>query len=162
LYFCEINTNYSFVWFVEDDTFIPSVHALRSVHQLYSETADLIVPHITPNPVGDESIWPHWHLAVDKLFPPWYSSMANAIGMSRRLLTTIADYVRWRGVSTFHEFLPQTLSRSLNMTVVSPIELETLVYRAHYAWNDIENKPNNWWHPVKDLKRQKSWRQRLV
>ena len=55
--------------------------------------------------------------------------MANAIGMSRRLLTTIADYVRWRGVSTFHEFFPQTLSINLNMTVVSPIELETLVYR---------------------------------
>lgn len=160
LYFCQLNTNHSFLWIIEDDTFIPSVQAFRSTHQLYSPTSDLIVQRVIPNPSGDSSVWVHWHLAADMLIPPWYRSMTNAVGLSRRLLTTIADFIHWRGINVFHEFEIQTLSINLNMTVVSPIELDTLAWRQRYTWKDISAKPNNWWHPVKNWTIQKEWHQR--
>ncbi len=163
LYFCELNTKYSFVWFIEDDVFVPSVHAFRSFHQIYSSTSDLIVQRLLPNWSGDVSGWPHWSLAIGKLVPPWFRSMTNAMGLSQRLLKAIADHVRWRGISTFHEFLPQTLSINLNMTVVSPIELDTLIWTGEtYTWDDIEASPNQWWHPVKNWTLQKEWHRRLV
>ena len=160
LYFCELNANHSFLWIIEGDTFIPSVQAFRSIHQLYSSTSDLIVQRVIPQSSEGATSWPHWKLADDMLFPPWYRSMTNAVGLSRRLLTTIADFIRWRGTNVFHEFSIHTLSINLNMTVVSPIELDTFEWTGHYTWSDISAKPGNLWHPVKDLTIQKAWHQR--
>ncbi len=162
LYFCELNTKYSFVWLIEDDVFIPSVHAFRSIHQLYSRTSDLIVQRVIPNWSAKIEGWPHWSLAIGKLVPPWYRSNAQAMGLSQRLLDTIADNVRWRGINTYHEFLPQTLSINLNMTVVSPIEFDTLKWEVIHTWEDIEANPNNWCHSAKNWTLQKAWHQRLV
>ena len=36
LYFSVFNQNHSFVWFLEEDVFIPDVQVLRSLHQLYA------------------------------------------------------------------------------------------------------------------------------
>jgi len=160
LYFCELNTKHSFIWIIENDVFIPSVQAFRAIHQLYSPTSELIVQRVIPNIIGNTSAWSHYSVAIGRLFPPWYRSMANVLGLSRRLLTTIADFVRWRGFNVFHEFSVQTLSLNLNMTVVSPIEFDTLFWRKHHTWNDINNKPNNFFHPVKNWTLQKIWRQR--
>ncbi len=160
LYFCELNTKHSFLWIIEYDVFIPSVQAFHSIHQLYSSTSDLIVKRVIPNPSGDTSEWVHWSVAIGRLIPPWYRSMANALGLSRRLLTTIADFVRWRGFNAFHEFSVQTLSINLNMTVVSPIEFDTLAWVQEYTWTDISNRPNNWWHPVKNWTTQRAWHRR--
>ena len=43
-YFCVLQKQYDFVWLIEDDVFIPSARAVRSLHQLYSDTADLVIP----------------------------------------------------------------------------------------------------------------------
>ncbi|UJR16564.1 hypothetical protein I4U23_003465 [Adineta vaga] len=161
-YFCKLNTNYSFVWLIEDDVFIPSVDAFRVIHQLYWHTSDLVVKHVDPNLSGERESWAHWHLAYGKLVPPWFKSMVNAVGLSRRLLETVNDYIRWRGDGTYHEYLLQTLSFNQNMTVVSPIELDTLVWGYIHSWEDIKKKANNWWHPVKNLTAHTAWRRRLV
>ena len=160
LYFCELNRKHSFLWIVEDDTFISSVSAFRAIHQLYSSTSDLVVQRVIPNPLGDPSLWTHWHLAVGMLIPPWYRSMTNAAGLSRRLLTTIADFIRWRGINVFHEFSIHTLGINLNMTVVSPNEFDTLKWRWNWRWHHINAMPNCWWHPVKNWTIQKAWHQR--
>jgi hypothetical protein len=161
LYFCVLNQNYSFVWLIENDVFIPSVQAFRSIHQLYSTNSDLVVPRSMLNLLGNTSYW-HWALAAGKLVPPWSRSMVNIVGLSRRMLTAIAEYIRWRGVSIYHEFFFNTLAIELNMTMVTPVEFSTNVYRRNYTWEQIRQQPNNFWHPMKDPDIRHTWRQRLV
>ena len=161
LYFGELNKSYSFVWLIERDVFIPSVQAFYSLHDLYSHTSDLIIPHNDINLLGDSSYW-HWHMAVGKLIPPWSASMVNVIGFSRRILTATSDYVRWRGEVPFHEFFFNTLAMQSNMTIVVPTELDTIVFQGIHTLADVHNQPNNFRHPVKDLGRQQKWRETLV
>lgn len=160
LYFCELNTQHSFIWIIENDVFIPSIQAFRAIHQLYSPHSELIVQRVIPNIIGNTSAWSHYSVAIGRVLPPWYRSMANILGLSRRLLTTIADFVRWRGFNVFHEFSAQTLSLNLNMTVISPIEFDTLFWRKSFTWDDIRKNPNNFFHPVKNWTLQKLWHQR--
>jgi hypothetical protein len=161
LYFGALNKNYSFLWLIEHDVFIPSVQAFRSLHQLYSNNSDLIIPRNVPNLVGDTSTW-LWPTVVGKFVPPWFRSMVNAVGLSRRMLIAINDYVQWRGEVPFHEVFFHTLAMQLNLTMRAPTELSTLVFLANYTWEQIAKQPNNLWHPVKDLDKQKLWRERLV
>ncbi|CAF3674779.1 unnamed protein product [Rotaria sp. Silwood1] len=160
-YFTLFNNNYTFVWLVEDDVFIPSVQAFRSLHQLYSNTSDLIVQRNHINLLGNTSTWV-WRLAFRKLIPPWYRSMVNVVGLSQRMLIAIGDYVRWLGEVPYHEFFFHTLAMHLNMTIVTPTELSTLVFRTSYSFQNISKKPNNLWHPVKNRTTHKLWRKILA
>ena len=160
LYFAKLNRNYSFVWVIEEDVFISSVEAFRAVHQLYSRTSDLIVKRVRPNLSGDLTKWDHWHLAYGKLPPPWFESMANGVGLSRRLLRALDDFIRWRGVSTFHEYVLQTVSMQSNLTMVSPTEFDTFEWIKVHRFEDIQLRPNSWWHPVKNLSAHAVWRQK--
>ncbi|CAF2817658.1 unnamed protein product [Rotaria sp. Silwood2] len=161
LYFTLLNNNYTFVWLIENDVFIPSVQAFSSLHQLYSNTSDLIVPRNEINLLGNTSTW-LWSMEVGKLILPWSCSMVNVVGLSRRMLIAIADYVHWLGEVPFHEFFFNTLAMHLNMTIVTPTELSTIVYQTFYSLEQIFKQPNNLWHPFKDLAKRKLWRKMLV
>lgn len=160
-YFSVLNKNYSFVWLIENDVFIPSTKAFRSLHELYSNTSDLIVPRNDLNLLGNRSYW-LWAMAAGVFTPPWFSSMVNVVGLSRRMLTVIDNYVQWLGEVPFHEFFFHILAMQHNFTVVTPTELSTDVYEAEYDFEDIRKRPNNLWHPAKDYKRHDVWRQRFV
>ncbi|CAF4029815.1 unnamed protein product [Adineta steineri] len=161
LYFTVLNKNYSFVWLIENDVFIPSVQAFRSLHQLYSNTSDLVVPNNTVNLIGKTSTW-HWSMAADKLILPWASSMVNVVGFSQRMLVAIADYVRWLGEVPFHEFFFHSLAIHLNFTMVVPTELSTIAYRSNHSDEELLRQPNNLWHSFKDRVRQSTMRKRLA
>jgi len=161
LYFSILNEDYSFIWLIEDDVFIPNVQAFRSLHELYSNTTDLIISRNELNLLGDPSFW-KWSMAVRQFIPPWSCSMANIVGLSRRMLIAINDYVQWLGQVPFYEFFFNTLAIQLNFTIVTPTELSTDVLATTYYFKDICKQPNNLWHPVKGLDIQKQWRQRFV
>jgi hypothetical protein len=158
-YFCVLNKNYSFVWFVEDDVFIPSVQSFRSIHQLYSNISDLVISMNEINILGDVFYW-HWSKAIGRFVPPWSASMVNLVGLSQRILRAIDEYIRWRGRSTFHEFFFLTLAIQLNMTIIKPFELSTLKYRQNISWEQIYEQPNNFWHPMKDPIQRQTWRRK--
>ena len=95
-----------------------------------------------------------------KEFPlPWLYGLVPAIGVSRHLLVAVDRFVQCRGHLTFIEFLFHMLVfRSGNMSIVTPVELSNLFYRRQYKQKQIEARPNIWWHPVKDLNSQDTWR----
>jgi len=161
LYFNLINKNYSFVWLSEDDVFFPSVQSFRSLHELYSNTSDFIVPSIELNLLGDASYW-HWGWANGNFFPPWAHAMVNVIGLSQRMLIAVDNHVQWLGRVPFHEFLFNIIAMHLNYTIVAPPELTTDVWLASYSFEDIRRRPHNLYHPLKNLTIQKLWRQRFV
>ena len=160
-YFTVLSRNYSFVWFIEKDVFIPSTRALLSLHRLYASTADLVLPSNTLNRLGNVSTW-HWHLARGRFPPPWASSMSNVVGLSRRLLDAVDEFVRWQGSVPFHEFFFNTLAVHHHLTIVNPTELRTLVFRGNHPFDSVQRMPNNLFHPVKDLLLQNEWRERSV
>jgi len=159
LHFCVFNKTYSFVWLIEDDVFIPSVNAFRSIHRLYSRTNDLVVRDSQLNLLGKTSYW-LWYMAFGNFIPPWSHTMVNVVGLSRRMLQSIAREVHWRGVSLFHEYFFLTLALQLNLTIVLPSELSTLQPSGRYLWNHIIQRPNNFWHPVKKTIERRTWRTR--
>ena len=160
-YFIRLDRNYSFVWLIEDDVFIPSTRALLSLHRLYSSTSDLVMNTNYLNRLGNISSW-NWRHAQGRLLPPWSCSMANVIGLSRLMLNAVDEYVRWRGFVPYHEFFFNTFAVHLNATIVTPSELSTLYFRPLYAFDSVRRSPNNLFHPVKNLQLHVTWRQRSV
>jgi hypothetical protein len=160
-YFGVVNKNYSFVWLSEDDVFYPSVQSLISLHELYSNTSDLISSYFALNLLGNTSTL-DWKMADEQFIPPWARSMVNLVGLSRRLLTVVDNYIRWLGRIPFHEYLFHTLAIQLNYTIVVPTELHTIVSSKSYSFEQIKKQPNNIRHPYKDIKTQKLWRKRFV
>lgn len=157
-YFSKHTTHHSFVWFLEEDVFIPSIQAFLALHDLYSSSHDLITSAIEYNINGDLSSWFHWYLAPGTFALPWAHSMVCAVGCSRRLLSAVNEYVKWRGHLTFVEFLFHTLAIQNNMKIINPFELDTISYRRKYTYENIKARPNNWWHPVKNLTQHAEWR----
>lgn len=141
--------------------FIPSVPAFRSLHELYSNTSDLIVPNHLLNLKGTIGGW-QWEMAAGKFLPPWACSMVNTVGFSRRMLVAIDQYIQWFGEIPFHEFFFNTLAMQLNFTIVTPPELKTIQYAKPFFYADIRKQRNNMWHPIKDFSERKMWRRRFV
>ena len=160
-YFVLLSRSYAFVWLIEEDVFIPSTRAFLALHRLYSNNTDLVISSNSLNKLAAVNYW-HWRHASGKFLPPWAASMANVAGLSRRMLHAIHDYVRWRGFVPFLEYCFNTLALHLNLTIVKPTELVTLVYRTQYPFDAVKRQPNNVFHPVKDLRLQNTWRERSV
>jgi len=158
-HFSVLNKNYPFIWFVEDDVFIPSIQSFVSLLQLYANDSDLVIQQNSINLNGNKTYW-WWFEAVGKLVPPWSKAMVNVVGLSQRLLQAIAEEIKWRGRAPFHEFLFLTIAIKLNMTIVTPFELNTLTYRKEFAWEHVYRRPNNMWHPMKNSSQRSSFRQR--
>jgi hypothetical protein len=159
LYFTILNKNYSFVWFTENDVFIPNTQSFRSLHQLYSNDSDLVTATNTLNLDGNATYW-QWSETVGKLVPPWSNSMVNFVGLSQRLFQALYDYIQWRGRSAFHEYFFLTIAIQHNMTIVTPFELSTIKHRQYMGWDDIYKRPNNIWHPVKNPIQRSTYRKK--
>ena len=162
-FFAKVSVHHGFVWFIEEDVFIPSVQSLLSLHELYSPSTDLVANGIEYNFDGRMGSWYHWPLALNKFPPPWMHSMVCAMGCSRRLLSAVDEYARWRGELVFIEILLPTLTlQSRQMQFVTALELSKLAFRLNHQWEQIRREPYNWWHPVKDQKQHEEWRDRSV
>jgi len=162
-YFCQIKRNdYSFVWLIEDDTFIPSVDAFFFLHDKYSKegNGDLICQKNDENLHGNTSGW-KWADVVGKFSPPWYHSMVCAIGCSRRLLDAIANYAQQRRFLPFIEYMLNTIAMQNHLKVVNPPELNTIAFRENWTWEHVRQRPNNWFHPFKSGQIRRENRLRL-
>jgi hypothetical protein len=85
--------------------------------------------------------------------------MVCAAGCSRRLLSAVNEFVQWQGQITFTEFLFHTLAIQDNkMKVVTPRELDTIVLGIEHSFEQIQARPNNWWHPMKNFSKQAEFR----
>lgn len=163
-YFCQLKQNdYSFVWILEDDSFVPSVDAFVNLHEKYSPegNGDLICQKNDENLHGNTSGW-KWADVVGKFQPPWYHSMVCAIGCSRKLLDAIANYIQQRRFIPFIEYMFNTICMQSHLKVVNPPELSTIVFRENWTWEHIRDRPNNWFHPFKNADVRRENRLRLA
>jgi hypothetical protein len=100
-FFTFVKPDYNFVWFVEDDVFVPNPDAIWNIDQKYAgadgdcveETAmDLLVRMNNRNDDPNNPNW-NWHVARGKIDLPWFQGFIPTCRVSRRLLFKIRDYV---------------------------------------------------------------------
>ncbi len=149
-YFCKRNTGYKYIWFIEEDVFIPSVKIITNLNNKYRNNADLLVA--SHNIVYEKQIdcwhWNHINSQI-KINPPYATSMICAIRCSRKLLNCIHDYANEHNNLFMDEALFNTIALHNNLKVETPDELSTIVWKRH--WNIYEIDQGKLYHPMKSM-----------
>lgn len=160
-YFTYKDVTYDYVWFIEDDVFIPSKDAIKYIDTKYiHDNYDLLVANnnISKNYEVDEGIW-HWKYAVQIFGFPSYCSMTCACRMSRKLLEAIKDFTMKQGFIPFHEFSFNTIAMKSGLSVYCAPELSTVKYDTRWTLEDLINNKNNLFHPMKNYNQHEMIRQ---
>jgi hypothetical protein len=163
-YFCKINTDYDYIWFLEEDVFIPTKNTIQRIDNIYINTnADILsafndikLSHDDPNCV----YWQHWWRNENKIKYPWAHSMISAIRVSKKMLECISTFVKINKLLLFDELLFNTIAIQNNLIIETPCELSNIVF----SFNDIiPNIVNSdfLYHPIKNLLKQNELRQQL-
>jgi hypothetical protein len=148
-YFTHICTVYDYVWFIEDDVFIPCVDTILNIDNKYI-SGDLLVAtnNISKDFEVEQNVW-HWKYAIQIFGFPSYCSMTCACRMSRLLLIKIKECALQNGFIPFHEFSFNTIAMNSGLSVQCPPELSTVKYNEMLTLEDIKNNKNNLFHPIK-------------
>ena len=154
-YFCKNNIDYDYIWFIEEDVFIPSINTIEDIDNKYP-SGDLLVA--SNNIIYTQRTNWHWKLINTQICipPPYSSSMICAIRCSKKMLECIDNYVNKYNRLFHNEALFNTLALQNNLNIVTPDELSTIVYRKNWRKQDI--KKCNLYHPIKDIEKQYYYR----
>jgi hypothetical protein len=160
-YFCETHPEYDFVWMFENDCFIPGVAAINNLINKYS-TMDLVVSRNDENKAGTRMDW-HWPSIYEKHYPPFFSSMICAVGMSRTLLNLIKEYATSNKSLFYCEVMFNTLAMQNGLQVTVAPELDTIYFlkMPSFGLSDFKEKPLNIFHPVKEISEHQKYREQL-
>jgi hypothetical protein len=188
-YFNRINSiNYKYIWFIEDDTFIPTTHTLSDLDNKYLDGDYLTNDYFTVyNLVSDLHIYQELRkdfsfikfknnfnfnhgFAFEEIhlyYPfPWIKSMSNAIRVSMNFMQKIDEIAKKFKKLAMDEVLFPTLSLHNNLKIIVPIEFSPIVWRREvlndflksYNWDYNQIRSEYLYHPIKDLKLQKKIR----
>jgi len=154
-YFNNNNINYDYIWFLEEDVFIPSVNTIEDIDNKYN-TGDLLVSeHNIINKKRYDWHWKYINRQI-KINPPYASSMICAIRCSSKLLKCIDKYVKKYNNLFMDEALFNTISLK-NKLIVNPIiELSTIVWKRDWKQEDINS--SYLYHPIKCIMTQYQYR----
>ncbi len=147
--------SYDYIWFIEDDVFIPSIETIHNIDARYdqhllSQSCAMSLSYDTPG-------W-QWHVARGHIGLPLFSSLMCACRISRDLMKVIRNYAETHKRLFFLEIMIPTLccqSRLRNKVIP---ELKMIQYR--YDWNThFQNGFDKMalYHPIKDHAIQKKW-----
>uniref|UniRef100_A0A6C0D8N5 Uncharacterized protein n=1 Tax=viral metagenome TaxID=1070528 RepID=A0A6C0D8N5_9ZZZZ len=168
-YFCEVNSTYSHIWFIEEDVFIPLPETIRNIDKKYSNKYDLLVQdNFIYNYIGikrDITSWIKVKETYDILNLPWYKSMQCANRVSKKLLVKIKDIVKKYKTLVYHEYMFNTLAHMNNLNVKVIDELKYIEYRhnnkTNWNYNEIIDF-TKLYHPIKDMKLQKVYHELIA
>lgn len=158
-YFCKINVNYEYIWFIEEDVFIPTNITIDKLNQKYltgdllTKSNDIILSKQT------DWHWPHVFRQT-ALNPPYAISMICACRLSRKLMYCINAYANTYKNLFLDEVLFNTLALKENLEVLTPIELSTITFK--YMWEISNIKLENLYHPMKNMNQQYIFRNNIL
>jgi hypothetical protein len=158
-YFAKINKSiYDFIWFIEEDVFIPNKNTIKNIDLKYSDNNyDLLceMNEIKESHNDGSNYWQHWYRLENKIDFPWAHSMICAVRISNKLLNIISDFAVKNKFLLFDETLFNTLALQSNLNIYNPVELSNIVF----SFSDIETTNENninrsyLYHPLKNLKK---------
>jgi hypothetical protein len=176
-YFCCRDLSHDNVWFIEDDVFVPNHEIILSIDRKYGN-ADIISADNVVNKYGvldDQELWPWWRLVPKTILPPpWAHSTVCTVRLSRKMLTTLASFIRsnqnklrftnvvisvikvvgllrpkslWRK-KFYIEYIFHTLALHNQLNVIKAQELSGVVYRKE--WEVSKMNSGTIYHPLKN------------
>ena len=173
-YFCKINLNYDYIWFLEEDVFIPTKYTISNIDEKYKGQDLLSASHIIKNSIDDimkpDMTFDWWwgHIIqknkIQLLFPfAW--SMICAIRVSKKLLMCISEYADKYYNLFLDEALFNTIALQNNLIIENPTELSTILYVHDLDIYDWQFKDitfiDHLYHPLKDYSKHCEYREAL-
>jgi hypothetical protein len=155
LHFCKIDTSFDFIWVFEDDVFVPSVDTIVNLHNKYGGY-DLVTPNNFKRE-GEAMDW-HWKHVIDKINPPYYFSMVCAMGISKKVLTAVREFVEAKNTLFFNEIIFNTLAMQNDLNVYAPLELKSIVWLGNWGIDEWLLLPDNVFHPLKQIDEHEAYR----
>ncbi len=154
-YFNKENIDYDYVWFIEEDVFIPDVYTIQNLDLKY-QNADLLS---SGNEIFTEkkNDW-HWNhiYSQTNLNPPYARCMICAIRCSKKLLKVIDEYAKKNNNLFLDEALFNTLSLKNNLEIkVLP---ELILHWYNIEWKVKEMNKKTLYHPIKSIEKQEEYR----
>jgi hypothetical protein len=147
-YFCKVETEPEYVWFIEDDVFIPHIDLISEIDAKHPDADLLCKQHFSKS---ESPSWLGWKMPQHNLIEgPHYQSMCCAVRISRRLLMAIQDFAKEKGELIFLEFLFNTLAAKKGFKVECPKALKFIHFdeqRNYFGFNR-----NYMYHSVKVYK----------
>ena len=152
-YFYKNKIDYDYIWFIEEDVFIPTIETIKNIDIKYPDN-DLLVSN---NKIiyKKHTDW-HWNLVNkqlnNKISLPYVCAMICAIRCSKKLLEYIFSHALKYKTLFMDEVMFNTISLHNNLNVKVIEELKTIVWRKKWTKNEINI--NNLYHPVKSIENQ--------
>ena len=182
-YFNNNNIDFEYIWFIEDDTFIPSLVTIKNIDCKYPNY-DMLSPKISHENIhdwywGPKLIYSQFYLLLkqgaegvirlsdkesysyfDLKYPFRLQSMTCAIRLSKNFMTKIhnfaSNYKRLFMDELFFLYIANV--NNLRLKVISELE-ETIAFR--YRWKIQDININNLYHPIKNYYLQKYIREKI-
>lgn len=154
--FSKIFKSFEFIWFIEDDVYIPSAEVFFGVHnQIFRHKQvekDLVIAMNLTNYDGSDIDGWNWRFAsMSNLSLPWFGSLVPAMGMSRALLKECSQHAESKSALAFLEVFFTTIAAHSMMRVLVPPEFSSIVFDYPWKCDDFAKNPSNWFHPVKSI-----------
>ena len=154
-YFNKEKIDYDYVWFIEEDVFIPDLYTIQNLDLKYN-SGDLLS---AANEIFTEkkNDW-HWNhiYSQSNLNPPYARSMICAIRCSKNLLKVIDNYAKENNNLFLDEALFNTLSLKNNLEIkVLP---ELILHCTNIEWKVQEMNKKTLYHPIKSIETQEEYR----
>jgi len=162
-YFCKINKKYDYIWFLEEDVFIPNKETIIKIDEKYKNSDLLSSFNDIKKSENDNNCiyWQHWYRNENKIAYPWAHSMISAVRVSKNLLKCISEFVKINRCLLFDELLFNTIELQNNLIIDNPIELSNIIFSFDDIIPDNIN-PDFLYHPIKNLKKQIELRNNLT
>ena len=162
-YFNTNNIDYEYVWFIEEDVFIPHIYTILNIDNKYPNY-DLLCNSNNYNttPQGENIKKWNWYSYFKKycyLKPPYFTSMICAIRCSKKMLNTIHKYTVHYKTLFMDEVLFNTLAYRDNLSIKVVSELKNITWNNKFKFNNIKN--NLLYHPIKNTNTHNIYRKKL-
>ena len=157
-YFTKNSIDYNYIWFIEEDVFIPNINTIKNIDDKY-KTGDLLVS--SHKVIYEKQTNWHWHYINKQINIdlPYASSMICAIRCSKSMLNSIKNYAKKHNRLFMDEALFNTLAIHNNLEICCIPELSTIVWRKDWMLSDIV--VSNLYHPIKNIDEQYNFRKSL-
>lgn len=153
-FFSNIETNYDYIWLLEDDVYFYNEETLINIDITY-KNEDLLSNIFTINPNGATNYW-HWMNIKINYPPPYYNGMMCIVRLSKNSLKILNNYAKQYKTLFFLEALFPTLIIKNNLSYNNPKVFETIHYRYNFNKNEINKF--NLYHPVKNIEMHLEYR----
>ena len=114
-----------------------------------SESQDMVARSSTSR--TDSRGWEHWSHADEhfSLPKPWHQSLVCVLGMSRKMLNSVDNYIHQYQNMGFIEYFFPSIAVHAKLSIMNPSTLRTIGFD-QCVCDDVNNSNMNWFHPVKN------------